>query len=212
MKPKGGSMMTSQSKNIQTFIIGVLSALVVVLAGWVGYDKFLKPKSETTVTASVSESVAISEPVIQATSEPVLDILEKKAGSTQKTVGNSKGKSLGNGLYTTYMDSGKCITSDKVSCGLFEISQLPKEWEDVFYETQDKNTQYWFSITDGNKVTSIPNNWSGWQVMKYGPEEEYVMAIFHSAYTNTGECLLMQTMFDIKTKQTIDSVELTCTL
>lgn len=205
-------MMTSQSKNIQTFIIGVLSALVVVLAGWVGYDKFLKPKSETTVTASVSESVAISEPVIQATSEPVLDILEKKAGSTQKTVGNSKGKSLGNGLYTTYMDSGKCITSDKVSCGLFEISQLPKEWEDVFYETQDKNTQYWFSITDGNKVTSIPNNWSGWQVMKYGPEEEYVMAIFHSAYTNTGECLLMQTMFDIKTKQTIDSVELTCTL
>ncbi|MFA0797698.1 hypothetical protein [Acinetobacter baumannii] len=199
-------MMTSQPKHIQTFIIGVLSALVVVLAGWVGYDKFLKPKSETTVTASVSE------PVIQANSEPVLNMQEKEADSTQKTEDGTKGKSLGHGLYTTNMDSGKCITSDKVSCGLFEISQLPKEWEDVFYETQDKNTEYWFSITDGNKVTSIPNNWSGWQVMKYGPKEEYVMAIFHSAYTNTGECLLMQTMFDIKTKQTIDSAELTCTL
>lgn len=204
-------MMTSQPKNIQTFIIGVLSALVVVLAGWVGYDKFLKPKSET-VTASVSEPVAVSEPVIQTSSEPVLGAQEKEADSTQKLEGGTKGKSLGNGLYTTYMDSGKCITSDKVSCGLFEINQLPKEWEDTFYETQDKNTEYWFSITDGNKVTSIPNNWSGWQVMKYGPEEEYVMAIFHSAYTNTGECLLMQTMFNIKTKQSIDSVELTCTL
>ncbi len=41
-----GSMMTTQTKNIQIFIIGVLSTLVVVLAGWVGYDKFLKPKSE----------------------------------------------------------------------------------------------------------------------------------------------------------------------
>lgn len=39
-------MMTTQTKNIQIFIIGVLSTLVVVLAGWVGYDKFLKPKSE----------------------------------------------------------------------------------------------------------------------------------------------------------------------
>lgn len=203
--------MTSQPKNIQTFIIGVLSTLVVVLAGWVGYDQFLKPKSETTVTAPVSEP-STSEPVIQPSSEPVLGAQEKEVDSTQKTEGGTKGKALGHGLYTTDMDSGKCITSDKVSCGLFEISQLPKEWEDVFYETQDKNTEYWFSITDGNKVTSIPNNWSGWQVMKYGPEQKYVMAIFHSAYTNTGECLLMQTMFDIKTKQTIDSVELTCTL
>lgn len=211
MKPKGGSMMTSQPKNIQTFIIGVLSALVVVLAGWVGYDKFLKPKSETTVTASVSEP-ATSEAVIQVSSEPVLGEQEKETIPIQKLEDGTKGKALGHGLYTTDMDSGKCITSDKVSCGLFEISQLPKEWEDVFYETQDKNTEYWFSITDGNKVTSIPNNWSGWQVMKYGPEQKYVMAIFHSAYTNTGECLLMQTMFDIKTKQTIDSVELTCTL
>ncbi len=210
MKPKGGSMMTSQPKHIQTFIIGVLSTLVVVLAGWVGYDKF-KPKTETTVTASVSEP-ATSEAVIQASSEPVLEMQAKEANSTKKSIENTKGKSLGSGLYTTDMDSGKCITSDKVSCGLFEISQLPKEWEDVFYETQDKNTEYWFSITDGNKVTSIPNNWSGWQVMKYGPKEEYVMAIFHSAYTNTGECLLMQTVFNIKTKQTIDSVELTCTL
>lgn len=204
-------MMTTQPKNIQTFIIGVLSTLVVVLAGWVGYDKFLKPKSGTTVQSSVSEPAA-SEPVIQASSEHVLEMQAKEANSTNKSIENTKGKSLGNGLYTTDMDSGKCITSDKVSCGLFEISQLPKEWEDVFYETQDKNTEYWFSITDGNKVTSIPNNWSGWQVMKYGPKEEYVMAIFHSAYTNTGECLLMQTMFDIKTKQTIDSAELTCTL
>ncbi|HCA5260731.1 hypothetical protein NQ692_19020 [Acinetobacter baumannii] len=204
-------MMTTQPKNIQTFIIGVLSTLVVVLAGWVGYDKFLKPKSGTTVTASVSEPAA-SESVIQASSEPVLGAQEKEANSTKKSIENTKGKSLGSGLYTTDMDSGKCITSDKVSCGLFEISQLPKEWEDVFYETQDKNTEYWFSITDGNKVTSIPNNWSGWQVMKYGPEQKYVLAIFHSAYTNTGECLLMQTMFDIKTKQTIDSAELTCTL
>ncbi|HFX6313561.1 TPA: hypothetical protein ACIFC2_002707 [Acinetobacter baumannii] len=203
--------MTTQPKNIQTFIIGVLSTLVVVLAGWVGYDKFLKPKSGTTVQSSVSEPAA-SEPVIQASSEHVLEMQAKEANSTNKSIENTKGKSLGNGLYTTDMDSGKCITSDKVSCGLFEISQLPKEWEDVFYETQDKNTEYWFSITDGNKVTSIPNNWSGWQVMKYGPKEEYVMAIFHSAYTNTGECLLMQTMFDIKTKQTIDSAELTCTL
>ncbi|MDC4492956.1 hypothetical protein OHV87_18240 [Acinetobacter baumannii] len=204
-------MMTSQPKYIQTFIIGVLSTLVVVLAGWVGYDKFLKPKSETTVTASVSEP-ATSESVIQASSEPVLGGQEKETVPTQKSEDGTKGKSLGNGLYTTNMDSGKCITSDKVSCGLFEISQLPKEWEDVFYETQDKNTEYWFSITDGNKVTSIPNNWSGWQVMKYGPEQKYVLAIFHSAYTNTGECLLMQTMFDIKTKQYIDSAELTCTL
>ncbi|MDC5203590.1 hypothetical protein OHW58_05455 [Acinetobacter baumannii] len=204
-------MMTSQPKHIQTFIIGVLSTLVVVLAGWVGYDKFLKPKSETTVTASVSEP-ATSESVIQASSEPVLGGQEKETVPTQKSEDGTKGKSLGNGLYTTNMDSGKCITSDKVSCGLFEISQLPKEWEDVFYETQDKNTEYWFSITDGNKVTSIPNNWSGWQVMKYGPEQKYVLAIFHSAYTNTGECLLMQTMFDIKTKQYIDSAELTCTL
>ncbi|HAV5443060.1 TPA: hypothetical protein JI052_13355 [Acinetobacter baumannii] len=205
-------MMTSQPKNIQTFIIGVLSALVVVLAGWVGYDKLLKPKSEVKVPAQVVEKAAVSEPVIQASSESVLEMQAKEANSTNKSIENTKSKSLGNGLYTTDMDSGKCITSDKVSCGLFEISQLPKEWEEVFYETQDKNTEYWFSITDGNKVTSIPNNWSGWQVMKYGPKEEYVMAIFHSAYTNTGECLLMQTMFDIKTKQTIDSVELTCTL
>ncbi|EHU1489800.1 hypothetical protein ITF21_11955 [Acinetobacter baumannii] len=204
--------MTSQPKNIQTFIIGVLSALVVVLAGWVGYDKLLKPKSEVKVPAQVVEKAAVSEPVIQASSESVLEMQAKEANSTNKSIENTKSKSLGNGLYTTDMDSGKCITSDKVSCGLFEISQLPKEWEEVFYETQDKNTEYWFSITDGNKVTSIPNNWSGWQVMKYGPKEEYVMAIFHSAYTNTGECLLMQTMFDIKTKQTIDSVELTCTL
>lgn len=149
--------MTTQPKNTQTFIIGVLSTLVVVLAGWVGYDKFLKPKSETTVTASVSEPAA-SEPVIQASSESVLEMQAKEANSTNKSIENAKGKSLGNGLYTTDMDSGKCITSDKVSCGLFEISQLPKEWEDVFYETQDKNTEYWFSITDGNKVTSIPNN------------------------------------------------------
>ncbi|MDC5544735.1 hypothetical protein OHX02_02420 [Acinetobacter baumannii] len=204
--------MTSQPKNIQTFIIGVLSALVVVLAGWVGYDKLLKPKSEVKVPAQVVEKAAVSEPVIQASSESVLEMQAKEANSTNKSIENTKSKSLGNGLYTTDMDSGKCITSDKVSCSLFEISQLPKEWEEVFYETQDKNTEYWFSITDGNKVTSIPNNWSGWQVMKYGPKEEYVMAIFHSAYTNTGECLLMQTMFDIKTKQTIDSVELTCTL
>ncbi|HCA5060276.1 TPA: hypothetical protein MW168_002895 [Acinetobacter baumannii] len=204
--------MTSQPKNIQTFIIGVLSALVVVLAGWVGYDKLLKPKSEVKVPAQVVEKAAVSEPVIQASSESVLEMQAKEANSTNKSIENTKSKSLGNGLYTTDMDSGKCITSDKVSCGLFEISQLPKEWEEVFYETQDKNTEYWFSITDGNKVTSILNNWSGWQVMKYGPKEEYVMAIFHSAYTNTGECLLMQTMFDIKTKQTIDSVELTCTL
>ncbi|MCU7696994.1 hypothetical protein OD757_07140 [Acinetobacter sp. AYS6] len=204
-------MMTSQPKNIQTFIIGVLSTLVVVLAGWVGYDKFLKPKSETTVTASVSEPAA-SESVIQASSEPVLGVQEKETVPTQKSEGGTKGKALGHGLYTTNMDSGKCITSDKVSCGLFEINQLPKEWEDVFYETQDKNTEYWFSITDGNKVTSIPNNWSGWQVMKYGPEQKYVLAIFHSAYTNTGECLLMQTMFDIKAKQYIDSAELNCTL
>ncbi|HAV4220055.1 hypothetical protein OHV66_15035 [Acinetobacter baumannii] len=205
-------MMTSQPKNIQSFIIGVLSTLVVVLAGWVGYDKFLKPTSETTVKSSVSEPAAVSEPVIQASSEPVLGARERETVPIQKSEDGTKGKALGNGLYTTNMDSSKCITSDKVSCGLFEVNQLPKEWEDVFYETQDKNTEYWFSITDGNKVTSIPNNWSGWQVMKYGPEQKYVMAIFHSAYTNTGECLLMQTMFDITTKQTIDSAELTCTL
>ncbi|WP_425285920.1 hypothetical protein [Acinetobacter baumannii] len=203
--------MTSQPKNIQTFIIGVLSALVVVLAGWVGYDKFLKPKSETTVTASVSEPAA-SESVIQASSEPVLGGQEKETVPTQKSEGGTKGKSLGNGLYTTNMDSGKCITSDKVSCGLFEVNQLPKEWQDTLEKTWENNTDYWFSITDGNKVTSIPSNWTGWQVMKYGPEQKYVMAIFYSAYTNTGECLLMQNMFDIKTKQTIDSVELNCTL
>jgi len=211
MKPKGGSMMTSQPKNIQTFITGVLSTLVVVLAGWVGYDKFLKPKSETTVTASVSVP-ATSEAVIQASSEPVLGVQEKEADSTQKSEDGTKGKALGHGLYTTNMDSGKCITSDKVSCGLFEVNQLPKEWEDTLEETWESNTDYWFSITDGNKVTSLPSNWTGWQVMKYGPEQKYVLAIFYSANTNTGECLLMQNMFDIKTKQSIDSVELTCTL
>ncbi len=204
-------MMTSQPKNIQTFIIGVLSALVVVLAGWVGYDKFLKPKSETTVTASVSEPAA-SEPVIQASSEPVLGAQEKETVPTQKTEDGTKGKYLGNGLYTSDMNSGKCLGSDKVTCGLFEVNQLPKEWQDTLEKTWENNTDYWFSITDGNKVTSIPSNWTGWQVMKYGPEQKYVLAIFYSAYTNTGECLLMQNMFDIKTKQTIDSVELTCTL
>ncbi|OOS30433.1 Uncharacterised protein [Acinetobacter baumannii] len=204
-------MMTSQPKNIQTFIIGVLSALVVVLAGWVGYDKFLKPKSETTVTASVSEPAA-SEPVIQASSEPVLGAQEKETVPTQKTEDGTKGKYLGNGLYTSDMNSGKCLGSDKVTCGLFEVNQLPKEWQDTLEKTWENNTDYWFSITDGNKVTSIPSNWTGWQVMKYGPEQKYVMAIFYSAYTNTGECLLMQNMFDIKTKQTIDSVELNCTL
>ncbi|MFL9560895.1 hypothetical protein [Acinetobacter baumannii] len=203
--------MTTQSKNIQTFMIGVLSTLVVVLAGWVGYDKFLKPQSETTVTASVSEP-ATSEAVIQASSEPVLEMQAKEANSTKKSIENTKGKALGHGLYTTNMDSGKCITSDKVSCGLFEVNQLPKEWEDTLEETWESNTDYWFSITDGNKVTSLPSNWTGWQVMKYGPEQKYVLAIFYSANTNTGECLLMQTIFDIKTKQTIDSAELTCTL
>ncbi|WP_438839290.1 hypothetical protein [Acinetobacter lactucae] len=204
-------MMTTQPKNIQTFMIGVLSTLVVVLAGWVGYDKFLKPQSETTVTASVSEP-ATSEAVIQASSEPVLEMQAKEANSTKKSIENTKGKALGHGLYTTNMDSGKCITSDKVSCGLFEVNQLPKEWEDTLEETWESNTDYWFSITDGNKVTSLPSNWTGWQVMKYGPEQKYVLAIFYSANTNTGECLLMQTIFDIKTKQTIDSAELTCTL
>ncbi|AYX88326.1 hypothetical protein EGX84_18210 [Acinetobacter baumannii] len=62
-------MMTTQPKNTQTFIIGVLSALVVVLAGWLGYDKLLKPKSETIVTASVSEPATTSEPMGMATSE-----------------------------------------------------------------------------------------------------------------------------------------------
>lgn len=205
-------MMTSQPKNIQTFIIGVLSTLVVVLAGWVGYDKFLKPKSGTTVQSSVSEPAAVSEPVIQASSEPVLGVKEKEADSTQKTEDSTKGKYLGNGLYTSNMNSGKCLGSDKVTCGLFEVNQLPKEWQDTLEKTWENNTDYWFSITDGNKVTSIPSNWTGWQVMKYGPEQKYVMAIFYSAYTNTGECLLMQNMFDIKTKQTIDSVELNCTL
>ncbi|MEN8336418.1 hypothetical protein ABFO74_00300 [Acinetobacter baumannii] len=203
--------MTTQPKNIQTFMIGVLSTFVVVLAGWVGYDKLLKPKSETTVTASVFEPAA-SEAVIQASSEPVLEMQAKEANSTNKSIENTKGKSLGHGLYTTNMDSGKCITSDKVSCGLFEVNQLPKEWEDTLEETWESNTDYWFSITDGNKVTSLPSNWTGWQVMKYGPEQKYVLAIFYSANTNTGECLLMQNMFDIKTKQSIDSVELTCTL
>ncbi|EPG5286165.1 hypothetical protein LFM46_002823 [Acinetobacter baumannii] len=205
--------MTSQPKNThtQTFIIGVLSALVVVLAGWVGYDKLLKTKSEKKVMASVSEPAA-SEPVIQASSEPVLEIQAKEADPTQKTEEGSKGKYLGNGLYTSDMNSGKCLDSAKVTCGLFEVNQLPKEWQDTLEKTWENNTDYWFSITDGNKVTSIPSNWTGWQVMKYGPEQKYVLAIFYSAYTNTGECLLMQNMFDIKTKQTIDSVELTCTL
>lgn len=60
-----GSMMTSQPKNThtQTFIIGVLSALVVVLAGWVGYDKLLKTKSEVKVPTQIVEKATISEPV-----------------------------------------------------------------------------------------------------------------------------------------------------
>ncbi|HCA5019710.1 hypothetical protein KTH11_05990 [Acinetobacter baumannii] len=210
MKPKGGSMMTSQAKNIQTFIIGVLSTLVVVLAGWVGYDKFLKPKSETIVTASVSEPAAASEPVIQASSEPLLVTQEKETIPTQKLEENTKGEYLGSGLYTSNMDSGKCLGSAKVTCGLFEMNKLPKEWENVVEATSEKNLEYWFSTTDPNKVTSIPHDWSGWQVMEYGEDNKKVMAFFDSAYTNTGECLLTQTVYDIKTKKEIDSVDLAC--
>ncbi|RYL20464.1 hypothetical protein EWO64_16415 [Acinetobacter baumannii] len=210
MKPKGGSMMTTQPKNIQTFIIGVLSTLVVVLAGWVGYDKLLKPKSEVTVTASVSEPVVASEPVIQATSESVLDIQEKEADSTQKSVGNPKGEYLGSGLYSSDMNSGKCLGSAKVTCGLFEMNKLPKEWENIVEATSEKNLENWFATTDPNKVTSIPHDWSGWQVMEYGEDNKKVMAFFDSAYTNTGECLLTQTVYDIKTKKEIDSVDLAC--
>ncbi|WPP87222.1 hypothetical protein SOI77_12620 [Acinetobacter pittii] len=203
-------MMTSQPKNIQTFIIGVLSTLVVVLAGWVGYDKFLKPKSETIVTASVSEPAAASEPVIQASSEPLLITQEKETIPTQKLEENTKGEYLGSGLYTSNMDSGKCLGSAKVTCGLFEMNKLPKEWENVVEATSEKNLEYWFSTTDPNKVTSIPHDWSGWQVMEYGEDNKKVMAFFDSAYTNTGECLLTQTVYDIKTKKEIDSVDLTC--
>lgn len=210
MKPKGGSMMTSQPKNIQTFIIGVLSTLVVVLAGWVGYDKFLKPKSGTIVTASVSEPAAASEPVIQASSEPLLVTQEKETIPTQKLEENTKGEYLGSGLYTSNMDSGKCLGSAKVTCGLFEMNKLPKEWENVVEATSEKNLEYWFSTTDPNKVTSIPHDWSGWQVMEYGEDNKKVMAFFDSAYTNTGECLLTQTVYDIKTKKEIDSVDLAC--
>ncbi|EXI39943.1 hypothetical protein [Acinetobacter baumannii] len=202
--------MTSQAKNIQTFIIGVLSTLVVVLAGWVGYDKFLKPKSETIVTASVSEPAAASEPVIQASSEPLLITQEKETIPTQKLEENTKGEYLGSGLYTSNMDSGKCLGSAKVTCGLFEMNKLPKEWENVVEATSEKNLEYWFSTTDPNKVTSIPHDWSGWQVMEYGKDNKKVMAFFDSAYTNTGECLLTQTVYDIKTKKEIDSVDLTC--
>ncbi|HEM7769684.1 TPA: hypothetical protein U2L27_001800 [Acinetobacter baumannii] len=210
MKPKGGSMMILQPKNIQTFIIGVLSTLVVVLAGWVGYDKFLKPKSETIVTASVSEPAAASEPVIQASSEPLLVTQEKETIPTQKLEENTKGEYLGSGLYTSNMDSGKCLGSAKVTCGLFEMNKLPKEWENVVEATSEKNLEYWFSTTDPNKVTSIPHDWSGWQVMEYGEDNKKVMAFFDSAYTNTGECLLTQTVYDIKTKKEIDSVDLAC--
>lgn len=58
-------MMTTQPKNThtQTFIIGILSALVVVLAGWVGYDKLLKPKSEANVPTQIVEKTPVSEPV-----------------------------------------------------------------------------------------------------------------------------------------------------
>ncbi|MDH2584399.1 hypothetical protein QDV88_03760 [Acinetobacter baumannii] len=203
-------MMTSQPKNIQTFIIGVLSTLVVVLAGWVGYDKFLKPKSGTIVTASVSEPAAASEPVIQASSEPLLVTQEKETIPTQKLEENTKGEYLGSGLYTSNMDSGKCLGSAKVTCGLFEMNKLPKEWENVVEATSEKNLEYWFSTTDPNKVTSIPHDWSGWQVMEYGEDNKKVMAFFDSAYTNTGECLLTQTVYDIKTKKEIDSVDLAC--
>ncbi|MFV5344281.1 hypothetical protein VXQ28_11165 [Acinetobacter oleivorans] len=205
-------MMTTQPKNThtQTFIIGVLSALVVVLAGWVGYDKLLKPKSEEAVTASVSEPVAASEPVIQATSESVLDIQEKEADSTQKSVGNPKGEYLGSGLYSSDMNSGKCLGSAKVTCGLFEMNKLPKEWENIVEATSEKNLENWFATTDPNKVTSIPHDWSGWQVMEYGEDNKKVMAFFDSAYTNTGECLLTQTVYDIKTKKEIESVDLAC--
>ncbi|WP_407499069.1 hypothetical protein [Acinetobacter baumannii] len=202
--------MILQPKNIQTFIIGVLSTLVVVLAGWVGYDKFLKPKSETIVTASVSEPAAASEPVIQASSEPLLVTQEKETIPTQKLEENTKGEYLGSGLYTSNMDSGKCLGSAKVTCGLFEMNKLPKEWENVVEATSEKNLEYWFSTTDPNKVTSIPHDWSGWQVMEYGEDNKKVMAFFDSAYTNTGECLLTQTVYDIKTKKEIDSVDLTC--
>ncbi|MFL1396834.1 hypothetical protein ACJOXO_06520 [Acinetobacter baumannii] len=202
--------MTSQTKNIQTFIIGILSTLIVVLAGWVGYDKFLKPKSETIVTASVSEPAAASEPVIQASSEPLLVTQEKETIPTQKLEENTKGEYLGSGLYTSNMDSGKCLGSAKVTCGLFEMNKLPKEWENVVEATSEKNLEYWFSTTDPNKVTSIPHDWSGWQVMEYGEDNKKVMAFFDSAYTNTGECLLTQTVYDIKTKKEIDSVDLAC--
>lgn len=204
--------MTTQPKNthIQTFIIGVLAALIVVLAGWLGYDKLLKPKSEATVTASVSEPTAASEPVVHATSEPLLDMQQKEADSTQKSIGNPKGEYLGSGLYTSNMDSGKCLGSAKVTCGLFEMNKLPKEWENVVEVTSEKNLENWFAMTDPNKVTSIPHDWSGWEVMEYGEDNKKVMAFFDSAYTNTGECLLTQTVYDIKTKKEIDSVDLAC--
>lgn len=203
-------MMTTQPKNTQTFIIGVLSALIVELAGWLGYDKLLKPKSEATVTASVSEPTAASEPVVHATSEPLLDMQQKEADSTQKSIGNPKGEYLGSGLYTSNMDSGKCLGSAKVTCGLFEMNKLPKEWENVVEVTSEKNLENWFAMTDPNKVTSIPHDWSGWEVMEYGEDNKKVMAFFDSAYTNTGECLLTQTVYDIKTKKEIDSVDLAC--
>lgn len=202
--------MILQPKNIQTFIIGVLSTLVVVLAGWVGYDKFLKPKSETIVTASVSEPAAASEPVIQASSEPLLVTQEKETIPTQKLEENTKGEYLGSGLYTSDMESGKCLNSAKVTCGLFEMKKLPKEWENIVEATSEKNLENWFATTDPNTVTSIPHDWSGWQVMEYGEDNKKVMAFFDSAYTNTGECLLTQTVYDIKTKKEIDSVDLAC--
>ena len=202
--------MTTQPKNTQTFIIGVLSALVMVLAGWVGYDKLLKPKSEVTVTASVSEPAVASEPVIQATSELGLDMQEKETVPVKKSEGNPKGEYLGSGLYTSDMNSGKCLNAAKVTCGLFEMKKLPKEWENVVEATSEKNLEYWFSTTDPNKVTSIPHDWSGWQVMEYGEDKKKVLAFFDSAYTNTGECLLTQTVYDIKTKQEFDSADIAC--
>uniref|UniRef100_UPI003531255E hypothetical protein n=2 Tax=Acinetobacter nosocomialis TaxID=106654 RepID=UPI003531255E len=203
-------MMTTQPKNTQTFIIGVLSALVVVLAGWVGYDKFLKPKSEVTVIASVSEPATTSVPMGMATSEPALAVQEKETNPVKKSDGNPKGEYLGSGLYTSDMESGKCLNSAKVTCGLFEMKKLPKEWKNIVEATSEKNLENWFATTDPNTVTSIPHDWSGWQVMEYGEDNKKVMAFFDSAYTNTGECLLTQTVYDIKTKKEIDSVDLAC--
>lgn len=108
MKPEKENMMT-QPKNTQTFIIGVLSTLVVVLAGWVGYDKLFKPNPEPTVVAQIVESPTVSEPIAEVSvPEPTpTPVVEQVAAKSQRGFNPRNGNLLqGSGNGEVYPELG----------------------------------------------------------------------------------------------------------